>query len=154
MDHSIDDWLSGHQDPNLLLKTARCYEKEYSQPYLEDKPPVFVKNSKIEYLEIADIFNDWTWYDRIMEFEGYPGERDGLESEFMANGLNGYREFLTAVKMKGVSHGPPINIDLFWHSHQLFPKKYIEHCELMFGDTLYHTPLGTVARWDKFTPLL
>jgi len=120
LDHSIDDWFSGYQDPNLLLKTARCYEKEYSLIYIESQPPNLEK-TKIDYLEIADIFNDWTWYDRIILCENYPKkEENGIESEFMAEGLQGYIEFLKSVKRKGFVQGPPVNIDLFWHSHQLF----------------------------------
>jgi len=116
---------------------------------------IFKKFQKrIKYLETSDIFNDWTWYDRILEFEGYPKEKNGLDSMFMAQGLQGYLEFLHSVKNRGFLQGPPVNIDLFWHSHQLFPKQYELDCLEMFGDILYHMPIGTVARWVNFASLI
>jgi len=150
IDHTIDDWIKGDQHPETLNFTAELYEQVFHEPYLYHELPV-LKSTEIKYLETADIYNDWTWYDRILTYEGYPGQNDGTGSEFMTTAHEGYLNFLKSVSMKGFQFGPPINIDLFWHTHQLFPLLYLQDCDTMFGKTIYHTPLGTVARWTEFT---
>jgi len=103
-----------------------------------------IDSKEIKYLETADVYNDWNWYEHIMHLEDYPSPA------FMAQGQLGYHQFLRSVWDDGFRLGPPINIDLWWHAHQIFPQRYVDDCMAMFGEVIYHTPLGTVGRWQEF----
>eukprot|EP01127_Copromyxa_protea_P003321 TRINITY_DN13150_c0_g1_i1.p1 TRINITY_DN13150_c0_g1~~TRINITY_DN13150_c0_g1_i1.p1 ORF type:complete len:246 (-),score=30.29 TRINITY_DN13150_c0_g1_i1:49-786(-) len=137
--HSLDDWLEGHEDPGSIVETAELYEKEYGSKYICEET---VSNSEIKYLETADLFNDWPWYSRLQQHPDYHSE------EFLKEARSGYYKFLDGISRNGLRLGPPVDIDLFWHSHQISPQQYRTDCDRMFGEVIYHTPIGTVAGWD------
>jgi len=141
--HEIDDWFAGHEDPTLLDATATLYEKEYGQKYLFTSLPI-LPSKEIKYLETADVYNDWNWYSVIIKCPNYPFDL------FLDEGHQGYQNYLQSVHSSGFRMGPPINIDLWWHTHQIFPQIYVKDCMEMFGEVIFHTPLGTVGQWQEF----
>lgn len=75
--HDLDDWFLGHENPEGLKETSVLYEKvhvnqflasnflkEYGEQYIYEGIPVLISKD-IMYLETADIYNDWTWWDRL-----------------------------------------------------------------------------------------
>tara|TARA_R110002124_G_scaffold81978_3_gene215519 strand:- start:2238 stop:2693 length:456 start_codon:yes stop_codon:yes gene_type:complete len=53
-----------------------------------------------------------------------------------------YRNFLYLNFAYGDKYkiAPTHEVDLFWHEHILDTKKYIEDCNIIFGDVLHHYP--------------
>jgi len=145
--HLLEDWILGHKDPNALLETADLFKQEFGEEYIFESIPLF-DTKEIKYLETADIYNDWNWYEKIKTLDKFPSE------EFLEEGKQGYHKFLLSIMEEGFRYGPPINIDLWWHSHQCFPQQYIDDCMEMYGEVIYHTPLGTVGRWQDFKSYL
>jgi len=64
IDHSIDDWQKGVEDPTLLTHTAELFMQEYNEQFLFEEIPK-LSSTEIKYLETADIYNDWSWYEKI-----------------------------------------------------------------------------------------
>jgi len=143
IDHSIDDWQKGVEDPTLLAHTAELFMQEYNEQFLFEEIPK-LSSTEIKYLETADIYNDWSWYEKIQECPLFPSE------EFLQKAHAGYVDFLKNIQISGFRCGPPISIDLFWHTHLSFPVLYKSDCDQMFGIVIYHTPLGSVAQWTDF----
>eukprot|EP01127_Copromyxa_protea_P002359 TRINITY_DN1223_c0_g1_i5.p1 TRINITY_DN1223_c0_g1~~TRINITY_DN1223_c0_g1_i5.p1 ORF type:complete len:245 (+),score=33.78 TRINITY_DN1223_c0_g1_i5:336-1070(+) len=110
--HDFNDFFLGHEDPSALKETAELYEKTFGEPYLFDEIP-HLENKEIKYVETADVFNDWNWLNCLKSCKNYP------QPEFFQEGEKGYYHFLRSVHESGFTTGPPVNIDLWWHAHQV-----------------------------------
>jgi len=145
--HSLDDFLLGLERPELLQETAVLFESEYHEPFFfpASLPVLSSKEEKeIKFLETADLYNDWSWWDTLQSQLGYGTK------EFEDKSEKGYYDYLLSVYETGTRLGPPIHIDLFWHTHIIHPQLYHDDCMKMFGEVIFHTPLGTVGKWNEF----
>lgn len=95
----------------------------------------FVSQSKID--ETVAVVNslDFSQMDsKLVEFYGWAKEDVSLMNDYYKKWLvihACYPELATAPSMK---------LDEYWHMHILDTKKYMEDCQLVFGEYLHHYP--------------
>jgi hypothetical protein len=113
-------------------------------------------------LDPKDIVKDLEWYD---ELETAVQSRYGCspdDESFLRNRLKDYEKWfyacwkLQSEEMKGEDSFPEvvveryltIDIDLFWHTHLIFPKAYERDCRRFIGRVLIHNPWPTESEDD------
>ena len=68
-------------------------------------------------------------------------EIEGYEKDFLVQSELEYKRFLIlSKKYPDEFLVPTKSIDLIWHAHILFTKKYHEDCDKIFGKYLHHMP--------------
>eukprot|EP01129_Flabellula_baltica_P010981 TRINITY_DN4719_c0_g1_i3.p2 TRINITY_DN4719_c0_g1~~TRINITY_DN4719_c0_g1_i3.p2 ORF type:complete len:257 (-),score=35.48 TRINITY_DN4719_c0_g1_i3:619-1389(-) len=101
IDHDIDWFFQGEADPGLLAETDRLFREVYGEPFLVDAEEVIERlkdGFQIEYLETADVFNDWAWLPKLQEEEDFPFEESEYDGNTMIErGYTGYVDFLKEV---------------------------------------------------------
>ena len=59
------------------------------------------------------------------------------------NAIKRYKQYLYIVSEEEKGVCPTPDTDQVWHDHILHTKKYMEHCELIFGRFLHHQPFSS-----------
>ena len=82
-----------------------------------------------------------------------------MNEEYLAEQLQGYLSWLFVCSQINDEYGDschtsvdchiPLQIDLFWHVHMLFPRLYEVECRSMTGYWLVHTPWPETPENDK-----
>lgn len=68
-------------------------------------------------------------------------EETGLSPQNLARAEDLYRKFLTLkVKYPQKTFVPPRLVDIVWHTHIIYTRKYMADCDMLIGGYIHHTP--------------
>ena len=94
-----------------------------------------VDNNKIdEAMALVKSIDFKQMNDKLVNFYGWSKEDVSLMNDY-------YKKWLSLhVCYPNLATAPSMKLDEYWHMHILDTKKYMEDCQLVFGEYLHHYP--------------
>lgn len=121
-------------------------------PHMEYAPSTVVPDSfpvaEVS-IGVPHLREDLSWWTKFQEFWGL--EYDSDRRLFLEKRQESYKNFLrsgaarTLAKLENPAtevdlQGPPVDVDVFWHCHMMFPEAYDADLRSQLGCVFYHEP--------------